>query len=187
MSGAQVGLVNVAGHVRGAQVGLVNVADRVDGAPVGLFSFVRRGRAGLELFASDWAPASVAVHVGNAHVHSLLTVGGQLPQFSSRVFSLGGGLGVHLPFATRWSLDVDASAHALLRYDQPLAPPGLLTQLRTTVGFRPSEGPLSFFVGPTLNLRPSLTGAPLEQLGLVRPFGSDTFHWWPGLVAGLRL
>jgi hypothetical protein len=187
VTGAQVGLINVAGHVRGSQVGLVNVADRVDGAPVGLFSFVRRGRAGLELFASDWAPASVAVHVGNAHVHSLLTLGAQLPQFSSRVFSLGGGLGVHLPFRQRWSLDVDASAHALLRYDQPIAAPGLLAQLRTTVAFRPSDGPLSFFVGPTLNLRPSLDGQPLEQLGLVTPLGSESFHWWPGLVAGLRL
>jgi hypothetical protein len=42
VSGAQAGVVNIAGHLRGAQMGVVNIADEVDGAQLGVVNIANR-------------------------------------------------------------------------------------------------------------------------------------------------
>ncbi|OJH35732.1 peptidase [Cystobacter ferrugineus] len=191
VSGAQVGIVNVGKVVRGAQVGLINVAEEVHGAPVGLLSFVKQGQFHLELWSSDIHLTNVGVKLGGRHVYSTF-VGGIDPTQRLQSFTLGFGLGVHIPLGTtRFWVDVDAVGHSVYLLRDPLEGNNLLAQARAMVGFQILPR-LAVFAAPTYNVyfafspeeRRDMTRFTPRELSLG---GGGSMQYWPGIQLGLRI
>ncbi|WNG26764.1 caspase family protein [Cystobacter fuscus] len=190
VSGAQVGIVNVGKVVRGTQVGLINVADEVHGAPVGLLSFVKQGQLHLELWSSDIHLTNVGVKLGGRHVYSTF-VGGFDPTDRLQRFSLGFGLGAHIPLGTRFWVDVDAVGSSVHLLREPFAGNNLLAQARAMVGFQILPR-LAVFAAPTYNVY--FAFLPEERRDMTRftarerPLGNGgSMQYWPGIQLGLRI
>jgi hypothetical protein len=60
--GVQVGLFNVAGHLRGVQVGIVNVAGELEGLPVGVVNLTRKEDRRIRL--ATWVGNTALLNVG---------------------------------------------------------------------------------------------------------------------------
>src|SRR5262249_9442461 len=110
VSGMQGGLVNVSsGKVHGLQVGLVNVADDSDFS-FGLVNVMRKGRAGVDGFATETGFFSIALKNGGSHWHSFY---GFSYRSTDQVLHYGFlfGLGAHVTTKNRFFyFDVDALA-----------------------------------------------------------------------------
>jgi hypothetical protein len=187
VSGAQVGLINVAGSVRGLQLGLLNFSDDIDGVPLGLLSFSRRGQYHLELFASDVNDANLAVKLGGRYVHSLLT-GGVGQHAGARYWTLGLGLGAHLPLGTRFFVDTDALVSNVHGFDEGWNSARLLGQLRVLGGWQVTRH-FALIGGPSLNVLTALDGSELGRVSALAGSGDVTRRAvvWPGVQLGMRL
>jgi hypothetical protein len=192
ITGAQVGLVNVAKVVTGVQLGLVNVSEEVRGVPLGLLSFEKKGQFHVEAWASDIQLTNLAVKFGGKYVYTTL-LAGLGPDDRLQRYSLGLGLGVHLPLGERFWLDGDVAGSTVLRVSAPFtSSANLLTQGRLMLGFNLFER-LAVFAGPTYNAffasrdedRFTLSTLPVRQqrLGL----STTTVQYWPGVQLGVRI
>nr|AAK38653.1 ActE [Myxococcus xanthus DK 1622] len=116
VKGAQVGIVNVAGRMSGLQLGLVNVSRELDsGVPVGLVSIARNGQFHVEAFGNDFNYANTAIKVGSRYLYTTLVLGMGTMEGARGPshWSLGLGLGAHIPISERFFLDVDAVTNTL--------------------------------------------------------------------------
>jgi hypothetical protein len=192
ITGAQVGLVNVAKVVTGVQLGLVNVSEEVRGVPLGLLSFEKKGQFHVEAWASDIQLTNLAVKFGGKYVYTTL-LAGLGPDDRLQRYSLGLGLGVHLPLGERFWLDGDVAGSTVLRVSAPFtSSANLLTQGRLMLGFNLFER-FALFAGPTYNAffawrdedRFTLSTLPVRQqrLGL----STTTVQYWPGVQLGVRI
>jgi hypothetical protein len=192
VTGLQLGLINVGNVVHGAQVGLVNVADEVDGLPLGLVSYERKGQLHLELFGSDVQLTNLALKFGGKHLYTTL-LAGVGPDDRFQRFSLGLGLGGHIPLGSRFWVDVDLAGSQMLSTRKPFSgdTANLLAQTRAMLGFQLMPR-LAVFAGPTYNAwitwgQPEF--AKLTTLS-VRSHAFNTtarVQHWPGFQVGVRL
>ena len=167
LTGAQIGLVNVAGRVRGAQIGLVNIADDLEGASLGLFPWVggRDGLRHLEVYGGGGVerPFNLGWRVGARWLHTavaLATDGGDCD------LSIGTGTEIDLaPLTLGFELGP--------RFTTPRCDPARLGEraamtLRTILGWR-------------------LTGGVALFAGATGGFDLSTGDYLPGWLAGVRL
>ena len=192
VTGAQVGLINVAKVVTGVQLGLVNVSEEVRGVPLGLLSFEKKGQLHVEAWSSDIQLTNLAVKFGGKYVYTTL-LAGLGPDDRLQRYSLGLGLGVHLPLGERFWLDGDVAGSLVRRVSDPFASSAnVLTQGRLMLGFN-LFGRLAVFAGPTCNAffawrdedRFTLSTLPVrqERLGM----STTTVQYWPGVQLGVRI
>jgi hypothetical protein len=195
LSGAQVGLVNIAsGDVHGAQVGLVNVSRRLHGLPVGLVNVARLGGYHLSGWVTRGSLGYVGLQMAAGPVYTILYGGVGLD--SPALFAAGAGLGLGLPFGhLRFEADLSLQ-HVFEGSPQqweegfrtaPYAP--VFPTIRTTLGVR-ALGPLVLFGGLVLDGHipgvtvetPLHTGDPLDLT-----LGSRHLLLYPRLLAGIRI
>ena len=191
VTGAQLGLVNVARVVTGVQLGLVNVSEEVKGVPVGLFSFEKKGQFHVELYGSDIQLTNLSVKFGGKYLYTAL-LGGIGPDDRLERFSLGLGLGLHLPLGERMWLDGDVAGSTVLRVRDPFGgSSNVLGQGRLMFGVQLFER-FAFFGGPTYNVylagsdrdRYALTTLPSREHRLNE---FTTVRYWPGVQLGIRM
>ncbi|RKH02089.1 caspase family protein [Corallococcus carmarthensis] len=192
VSGMQLGLINVADTVHGMQLGLVNVSDEVHGAPVGLFTYEKKGQLHLEVYGSDVQLTNLALKFGGKHFYTTL-LAGIGPDDRFQRFSLGLGLGGHIPLGSRFWVDVDVAASQVLSTRDPFSSKSnnLLSQARAMLGFQVMPR-LAVFAGPTYNVAfmwgesefSKLTTLPVRS----HTIDADThMQRWPGFQMGVRL
>lgn len=191
VTGAQLGLINVARVVTGAQLGLVNVSEEVKGIPVGLLSFEKKGQFHVELYGSDIQLTNLAVKFGGKYLYTAL-LSGIGPDDRLERFSLGLGLGLHLPLGERMWLDGDVAGSTVLRVRDPFGgSSNVLGQGRLMLGVQLFER-FAFFGGPTYNVyfagseqeRYRLTTLPSREQWVNE---RTTVRYWPGVQLGLRM
>jgi hypothetical protein len=192
VTGAQLGLLNVARVVTGMQLGLVNVSDEVKGVPVGLLSFEKKGQFHVELYGSDIQLTNLAVKFGGKYVYTAL-LGGIGPDDRLERFSLGLGLGLHLPLGERLWLDGDVAGSTVLRTRDPFGgSANVLGQGRLMLGVQLFER-FAFFGGPTYNVY--LAGSEQDRAFRLTTLPSreerlnelTTVRYWPGVQLGIRI
>lgn len=191
VTGAQLGLLNVARVVTGAQLGLVNVSEEVKGIPVGLLSFEKKGQFHVELYGSDIQLTNLAVKFGGKYLYTAL-LSGIGPDDRLERFSLGLGLGLHLPLGERMWLDGDVAGSTVLRVRDPFGgSSNVLGQGRLMLGVQLFER-FAFFGGPTYNVyfagseqdRYKLTTLPSREQWVNE---RTTVRYWPGVQLGIRM
>jgi hypothetical protein len=191
VTGAQFGLINVAKVVTGVQLGLINVSEEVRGVPLGLLSFEKKGQFHVEAWASDIQLTNLAVKFGGKYVYTTL-MGGIGPDDRLQRFSLGLGLGLHLPLGERLWLDGDVAGSSVLRVRDPFGgSANLLGQGRLMLGVNLLER-LAIFGGVTYNAyfawsdadRFTLSTLPVRQRQLNE---YTTVQYWPGVQLGVRI
>ncbi|RKH38776.1 caspase family protein [Corallococcus llansteffanensis] len=191
VTGMQLGLINVASVVHGVQLGLINVAKEVDGVPLGLLTFEQKGQLHLEVFGSDIQLTNVALKFGGRHVYTTL-IAGLGPDDRFQRFSLGLGVGGHIPLGSRLWVDVDVAGSQVLSKDAPFSSKSnnLLAQARAMLGFQIMPR-LAVFGGPTYNAwftwgEPGF--AKLSTLPVKSHTGLDhRVQNWPGFQLGVRI
>jgi hypothetical protein len=191
VTGAQLGLINVARVVTGAQLGLVNVSEEVKGIPVGLLSFEKKGQFHVELYGSDIQLTNLAVKFGGKYLYTAL-LSGIGPDDRLERFSLGLGLGLHLPLGERMWLDGDVAGSTMLRVRDPFGgSSNFLGQGRLMLGVQLFER-FAFFGGPTYNVyvarrdeeRYRLTTLPSREQWVNE---RTSVRYWPGVQLGIRM
>ncbi|MFP2931993.1 LA_2272 family surface repeat-containing protein, partial [Pyxidicoccus sp. 3LG] len=189
VSGLQLGLINVAGKMNGLQLGLVNVTRELEsGVPLGLVSIVQNGQFHVEAYGSDAHFANVAIKVGSRHFYTTVVAGmghvtgAQGPSH----WSVGLGLGAHIPATERLFFDVDAVTSSVHPWDQSFTATHLLHQVRVMGGFQLAKR-FAIIGGPTMNLLHSPDGEPVTALSSFSRQGPKHFIWWPGMQLGVRL
>ncbi|WP_224247671.1 caspase family protein [Hyalangium gracile] len=189
VTGAQVGIINVGKVVNGMQLGLINVAEEVRGVPLGLLTFEEKGQLHLEVWSSDIQLVNAAVKFGGKYVYTTL-MAGIGPDDRLQRFTLGLGLGVHIPLGTRFWLDMDLGGSGVHAVKQPFRGSNLLAQGRVMFGFQVAPR-FAVFAGPTYNTyflfdgqRNKLTTMPVGE-----DFIDDevSVQYWPGVQLGVRL
>jgi len=186
--GAQVGVVNIARRVRGTQIGVVNYADEMDGAPLGIFSFVRKGRINVDVWASDTSVANIALKTGSKHVYSILALGFQ-PSFGDNPYrwSPGIGIGGHIPFGSKY-INIEALSFGINEGEAWTEDVHMVNKLRLIGGWEATPN-ISVFAGLTLNVFVSEVndGSHIATGSFYDHEGKDKWvRMWPGFVAGVQ-
>ncbi|MBJ6760541.1 caspase family protein [Myxococcaceae bacterium JPH2] len=191
VTGIQLGLINVAAHVTGTQVGLINLSDRMTGVPLGLLSIEREGQFHVEVWSSDIQLTNLGLKFGGRYLYTTL-IAGMGPDDRLDRFSLGIGLGGHIPVSERFWVDVDVAAHAVTPMRKPFEDSvPLLGQVRAMVGFQVLPR-LAVFAGPTYNVFATWDETPdFQSITTMRVHTqwdlSTRLQNWPGFQVGLRL
>ncbi|RKG71964.1 caspase family protein [Corallococcus terminator] len=192
VTGMQLGLINVASVVNGVQLGLVNVSQEVNGVPLGLLTFEKKGQFHLEVFGSDLQLTNVALKFGGKHLYTTF-IAGIGPDDRFQRFSLGLGLGGHIPLGSRFWVDVDAAGSNVLSTDNPFSDNtgNLLAQVRAMVGFQVMSR-FAVFGGPTYNAWFTWGDPGFAKLSTlpVRSHDLSTtrrVQHWPGFQLGVRI
>ncbi|MCY1040649.1 caspase family protein [Corallococcus sp. bb12-1] len=192
VTGMQLGLINVASVVHGVQLGLVNVSQEVNGVPLGLLTFEKKGQFHLEVFGSDLQLTNVALKFGGKHLYTTF-IAGIGPDDRFQRFSLGLGLGGHIPLGSRFWVDVDAAGSNVLSTDNPFSDNtgNLLAQVRAMVGFQVMSR-FAVFGGPTYNAWFTWGDPGFAKLSTlpVRSHDLSTtrrVQHWPGFQLGVRI
>ncbi|RYZ34184.1 MAG: caspase family protein [Myxococcaceae bacterium] len=192
VTGMQLGLINVASVVHGVQLGLVNVSQEVHGVPLGLLTFEQKGQFHLEVFGSDLQLTNVALKFGGRHLYTTL-IAGLGPDDRFQRFSLGLGLGGHIPLGSRFWVDVDAAGSNVLSTDNPFSDNtgNLLAQVRAMVGFQVMSR-FAVFGGPTYNAWFTWGDPGFAKLSTLPVRSHDIsatrrVQHWPGFQLGVRI
>ncbi|MBJ6763881.1 caspase family protein [Myxococcaceae bacterium JPH2] len=187
VSGAQVGLINIAGKMRGLQLGVVNVATDMEGVPVGLLSIAQNGQFHLEVFGSDINPGNVSLKLGSRTFYTTLVAGiGDMPG-QKRHWTLGLGLGAHLPLTDRLFADVDVISHNVFGLEEGWDSNRLLHQARLIGGWQLTSH-LALIGGPTFNVLHATSGQTVGHISrLASEAGTRKVVLWPGVQLGLRI
>jgi hypothetical protein len=110
-----VGLVNIGRRVSGAQVGLVNRAEHVRGLSLAPLSVLSDNRTQAVLWADSVLAPNVGVRYGTEVLYSLFSVGIRPGPKEERLFGAGGAVGIELGRVG----PVAASADVFYRYLLP--------------------------------------------------------------------
>ncbi|NMO17759.1 caspase family protein [Pyxidicoccus fallax] len=189
VEGMQLGIVNVARKMSGLQLGLVNVTEEMEsGVPIGLLSLVRNGQFHVELYGSDVNFANAAIKVGSRHFYTTVVAGmgrhGDVRGPSH--WTLGLGLGGHIPVTERLFVDVDAVTSNIYPWDKSFEGDRLLHQLRVMGGYRFGKN-LTVIGGPSFNLMHSVDDVEVTGISELSRQGPRKFFMWPGVQLGLRI
>jgi len=207
ISGASVGLVNVAHKQHGVQIGLVNVADEFDGVQVGLVSVARKNSGvsiglvpvvldGENHLTLDWnttGAANLGFKLGTRRVFISASVGITRDREldGSRFCSSSFGFGIHaIPRDRRLFLDIGASATGFASGSSPKYASRMVSSLRVQVGYAIASH-LAIVAGPILNVQTAWDNADRLPRGVssfeqVWTSGGTTVRMYPGLIAGLE-
>jgi hypothetical protein len=189
VSGTQLGLINVAGKMKGLQLGLVNVTKELEsGLPVGLVSLVGNGQFHVEAYGSDVNFANAAIKVGSRYFYTTLVVGmgSYGDSRGPSHWSLGLGLGAHVPLSQRVFLDMDVMTSGIYTWDASFTSDRLLHQLRVMGGLQLAKR-FALIGGPSFNIMHSVDGAPITGLSRLSREGPRQVIMWPGVQVGVRL
>jgi len=151
-------------------------------------SIARNGQFHVEAFGNDFNYANTAIKVGSRHLYTTLVLGLGTAEGSRGPshWSLGVGLGAHLPLSERLFLDVDAVSHTLYDWDASFTGNRLLHQLRVVAGFQVARR-LALIGGPTLNVMHDTTGAAVGNVSRLSHWDAAGVLVWPGVQLGLRI
>ncbi len=185
-SGAQIGLINIGGDVRGLQLGLVNYADQ-SSVPIGLLNIIRKGLHHVSLTTSDLNALNLGLRLGGRYFYTLVTAGMQ-PQFRPVQWSMGLGMGGHIPISERTFIAIDLAAHKLTA--QKFNDLHMLTRVRALVGFRIMPR-FAVVAGLSGNVLAEFDGHRLDAqaYGIQAELHRDSdlrVTAWPGFVGGLE-
>jgi hypothetical protein len=89
VSGLQVGVLNVATKMKGFQLGVITVADELDGAALSLIPIVGNGYNRVTVSTSDLAPAQVSLKLGGPYLYTTYAAGFAYGQDADRVIAPG--------------------------------------------------------------------------------------------------
>ncbi len=151
----------------------------------------KKGQFHVEAWASDIQLTNLAVKFGGKYVYTTL-LAGIGPDDRLQRFSLGLGLGVHLPLGQRLWLDGDVAGSSVRPVRDPFGyNANLLAQGRLMLGVDILER-LAVFGGLTYNTyfawsdadRRTLSTLPVRQRQLDE---TTTVQYWPGLQLGVRI
>lgn len=188
-TGIEAAPFNYAEDVAGTQIGLVNYARTLDGIPIGLFSYVEKVPVHYDLWASETAAFSAAVHSGNGKYYNLLIFGAN-PYDQPFHWTVGWGFGREYPINAQSFLDFDITLQQIFCEDYRKGDVNLLSKLRALYGYRFSDRG-ALFAGPSLNLFISSveTASKIALWGASNPTwerGDRGYYFWPGLILGVR-
>jgi hypothetical protein len=164
MGGFQLGLVNLADERRGFTLGLVNVARTHEGEAFGLLTFIGNGVHSASVFTSDVALLNVTGKLGGRHLYTLYEVGyhpgdtatvdrPDTVRRGDRRYSFGLGIGWRAPITERFYLDTELSGVNVVRRIGELdddRPADTLYSLRAIGAYRLVPG-FSIIAGLTYN------------------------------------
>jgi hypothetical protein len=185
LRGAQIGLINVArGEVRGAQIGLVNYA-RSSTFSLGLVNIIPDGRHNLDLTGSDTGFVNVSYLHGSRYLHNIYSLGIRVQDGQ---WSLGLGIGGHIPIGNRLFVDIDLLAH-FLNAEVFQGRHNTHSQLRAVLGIQIVRW-LALTVGASYNVLVTSEGGgeeyPLFGGRILAESDRVTVVGWPGFQVGLR-
>lgn len=183
------GAINKVGYLGGLQIGMVNISDSSRGYSLGLVNIVKqRGYYKLALSYDVHNRAQVAFKSGREKLYNIVLGTAGLGE-SSRVFSVGYGLGTTFPVSQRNLLTAELTAEAYVvgyKQDSPV-------RIHLQPAFHQKLGDrFSLFAGPALSLYMPGTSVP-------KGGGSDPMlpahHFsllpklkgWLGLQVGVQL
>ena len=129
-------------------------------------------------------PLNLSLKLGGQHVYTVFAAGAGRGGHQEH-FTLGVGLGVHLPVSERFFVDTDvlaSSLHVQRRWDNAR----LLSQLRVIGGFQVAHR-FAFTVGPTLNVQVAFDDDALVPLGGPVITEGHEARVTPGLQLGVRI
>ncbi len=172
--GMQMAPVNVAtGDVSGLQLGVVNVAKSSD-VSLGLLNFIWNGRTHLDVWGDSWGFAHGGIRHGSRYLHNIYWGGVPAMGGEAATWTVGLGLGGHIPLGERAAIDLDLLAHAVnegVWWSDRL---NLLNQGRAVLVLNPLER-LGVYAGPTYDVRIVDTPQKFSVIGR------------PGVTAGIQL
>lgn len=190
VNGLQIaGLVNKTRHFDGLQIGMINISDSSNGYSLGLVNIVKtEGYYKLAVSYNESQRVRLAFKSGQKKFYNMVFASGGLNR-TSRVFSIGYGLGREFDLNQRVSLTAEASGEAFVvgyREDSPV-----LARLQPALHWKLSDR-VAVFAGPALSL---------YFLGRSVPAHSDTdpmlpervvdisskVKAWPGFQVGIQL
>ncbi|MBN2716835.1 MAG: hypothetical protein JXX14_13370, partial [Deltaproteobacteria bacterium] len=152
-NGLQLSLINFGTRVSGAQVGLVNIASKsMKGAQVGLVNYAGDGIFAPTVWVSPASMLNLGLKMGSRNVYSILG-GGVHPIGDHRRTSTAVGIGAHGELSRRLWLEFDLLHNRL--FDQKSAfddyDVDFIEQARLNLGFRFAND-FSVYAGPTLDV-----------------------------------
>jgi hypothetical protein len=175
-TGAQVGLVNIASHIKGAQIGLVNVSKRIDGVPIGLVNIEEGGISTPQLWTESASGIRFGFAFGTRIVYTLLSAGIDATPSGLERPQVGWGMGGRVRVGPFFG-DVDLSWRELFGIEGP--GPSARLGLRVLAGYPADKAAL--ILGLELEgLMPSLSR---EDDGSPVP----SFRVEPRFLAGFKL
>jgi hypothetical protein len=185
--GVQLGVTNVAGRVRGLQLGLFNVAEEAD-ASIGLFSVNRRGHSHLraEVDTNGFLGVSF-VHRGPV-TYSILSAAVE-PFISRPIGAFGIGIGARAQLADIFHLDFEAISHVLLDSRLTQEGPDAMFDARVLAGFQLLDG-VKIYAG--IGFRTHLSQGSDPEIGApIMAFDNEgtrlRVRGWPALYGGVEL
>lgn len=148
VKGLQVGVFNYAKTLEGVQIGVVNVADSSSGYSIGVFSFIKKGKGSIYLYANDIAPVNVGWKTGNNKLYSIINVGSEI-RSQHKMLTFGFGLGKQVKFNKGIAAALELSSNTVYVGDWDKSEN--VSRLQTLLELRLGQS-LSLSAGPSLSL-----------------------------------
>jgi len=189
VEGMQLGLINIAGKMNGLQLGLINVAQNMEsGVPVGLLNIVKNGQFHVEAYGSDINFANLSLKVGSRYLYTTLVagVGSVTDSRGPSHWTMGLGIGGHVPLTERLFFDVDVLTNSIHEWGGSFEDNRLLHQARLMAGFQLAPR-FALIAGPTFNVLHTTDGEPVTALSRFSKTTDRDILFWPGVQVGLRL
>jgi CarboxypepD_reg-like domain len=192
LEGVQVaGVLNVARKVKGMQLGLINIADTVSGVSIGFLSIVGKGYHKLGISTNEVTPLSISIKTGTHQFYNIFS-GGLRWQDSSKIYSLGYGIGNETALGKKIALNTELSSQYLYLGSWDYA--NLLNKFQVNLNVKISKR-FSLYAGPSFNVYYSDQPAALKgyQFNVAKNrIGNsmkldDNLNAWFGFNAGIHL
>lgn len=115
IQGLQLGIINIARAINGAQIGIINLADSCHGVPVGIINIYRDGYHVLEISSDEMFYTNISFRSGIEKFHSIIIAGIRPENFSSPLWTYGGGFGSLYRLSDKNRLGIDAGFLNILK------------------------------------------------------------------------
>ena len=186
------GLFNYAKKLRGLQVGIVNIADSSGGTSLGILNIIKGGYHKVSISANELTNTNIFLKTGNAKLYSIITGGTHLSTDSTKVYSIGFGLGHDFRFTERLTLAAELTSNTLF-FKKENNPYTTITRAKTNLNVSLGKG-ISLFAGPSLSISANVNETSSEKYQSVIPpdnYPSVSFSKqvkaWLGWEAGITL
>lgn len=190
VNGVQIGgIFNVAGYVKGVQLaGIINICDSIDGVPLALISIVgKNGYRRWDIWGSEAFYFNVSYKIGIRQLYSIFSLGYRPGNLDNNM-GLGWGLGTNIPFTQKSSIDVEAQMYQINHYlwmDEDNFMYTLRVNYVKHLGKR-----MALFAGPAFNILSTDYFSDAYKIAPgygIEYKGSNTWKYWVGIQAGIRL
>jgi len=195
VEGAQLSTVlNFARNVKGVQIGLLNYADSIQGVQLGILNFAKNGYHNIELSYDEVLPINLSLRSGNRAFYTMLFASLRPEETDSTTWAFGYGIGTSPRLGKKTFLNFELSSQQLNKGN--VAALNLVNRAYLGFDFQANKW-LSFFAGPTLNLRvydntfsahPDLFSGSGPRIISEKAYSSKDLSsqsWW-GFRGGLR-